>query len=99
MGFASELADILYKQAHKGRFDKIILVAPPNTLGELRHEMHKEVADKVVGEIPKTLTNHPIEEIEAGARPRGRAGVRLANGPRGCHWRSTSRKLGSNRLG
>jgi protein required for attachment to host cells len=26
--------------------------------------MHKEVADKVVGEIPKTLTNHPIEEIE-----------------------------------
>jgi len=62
--FAAELAEILYKQAHKGKFDKIVLVAPPNTLGELRREMHQEVANKVVGEIPKTLTNHPIEEIE-----------------------------------
>ena len=62
--FAHELADILYKLAHKGRFDKIVLVAPPHTLGELRDNLHKEVADKVVGEIPKTLTNHPIPEIE-----------------------------------
>ncbi|WP_323802741.1 host attachment family protein [Sulfitobacter litoralis] len=62
--FAAELAEFLYKQAHKGKFDKIVLVAPPNTLGELRREMHQEVANKVVGEIPKTLTNHPIEEIE-----------------------------------
>jgi protein required for attachment to host cells len=33
-------------------------------LGELRDEMHQEVAAKVVGEIPKTLTNHPMDEIE-----------------------------------
>lgn len=62
--FAKELAEILYRQAHKGKFEKIILVAPPNTLGELRDELHQEVASKVVGEIPKTLTNHPVEEIE-----------------------------------
>lgn len=62
--FAKEIAEILYKQAHKGAFEKIILVAPPNTLGELRSELHQEVADKVVGEVPKTLTNHPIDEIE-----------------------------------
>ncbi len=62
--FARELADILYRQAHKGRFDKIVLVAPPQTLGELRDEVHQEVADKIIGEIPKTLTNHPVDEIE-----------------------------------
>jgi len=62
--FAHDLADILYKQAHKGRFDKLVIVAPPNTLGELRQEMHQEVTQKVIGEVPKTLTNHPIDEIE-----------------------------------
>lgn len=62
--FAHDLADILYKQAHRGRFDKLVIVAPPNTLGELRQELHQEVTQKVIGEVPKTLTNHPIDEIE-----------------------------------
>ena len=62
--FAHDLADILYKQAHKGRFSKLVIVAPPNTLGELRQELHQEVTQKVIGEVPKTLTNHPIDEIE-----------------------------------
>ncbi|MEC7298773.1 MAG: host attachment family protein [Pseudomonadota bacterium] len=63
--FADEMADLLYKQAHKGRFEKIVLVAPPKTLGELRQKIHKEVADKVIGEVPKTLTNHPMDQIES----------------------------------
>ncbi|KQI72762.1 Host attachment protein [Loktanella sp. 5RATIMAR09] len=62
--FASELADLLYGHAHKGNFDDIILVAAPGVLGELRSQMHQEVSDKVVAEIPKTLTNHPLNEIE-----------------------------------
>lgn len=62
--FAHDLADILYKQAHKGRFSKLVIVAPPNTLGELRQELHQEVTQKVIVEVPKTLTNHPIDEIE-----------------------------------
>ncbi|SEM81972.1 Protein required for attachment to host cells [Loktanella fryxellensis] len=63
--FAADLADILYKQAHKGKFDSLVLVASPQVLGELRNQMHKEVSDKVVGEISKTLTNHPLGEIES----------------------------------
>ena len=39
-------------------------MAPPATLGELRSKLHKEVQDKVVAEIDKTLTNHPIDKIE-----------------------------------
>lgn len=62
--FAADLADLLYGHAHKGNFDEIILVAAPSVLGELRSQMHQEVSDKVVGEIPKTLTNHPLNEIE-----------------------------------
>ena len=63
--FASDLADILYKQVHKGKFERIVIVAAPSTLGALRDELHKEVQDAVVAEIDKDLTNHPLNEIEA----------------------------------
>ncbi len=50
--------------AHAGKFDRLVLVASPQVLGNLRDEMHKEVSDRIIAEIPKTLTNHPIDEIE-----------------------------------
>ncbi|MBM9594328.1 baeRF12 domain-containing protein [Roseitranquillus sediminis] len=62
--FADEIADILYKRAHEGAFKRIVLVAPPRVLGELRNKMHQEVAQRVVGEVDKTLTNHPIDKIQ-----------------------------------
>ncbi len=62
--FASDLADMLYKRAHAGRFDEIILVAAPNALGQIRKELHKEVSDRIVAEVDKDLTNHPVDEIE-----------------------------------
>lgn len=63
--FAADIADLLYGHAHKGNFDDIILVVAPAVLGELRDQLHQEVRDKVTAEIPKTLTNHPLDEIEA----------------------------------
>ena len=36
--FASDLADILYKQAHRGDFDRIVIIAAAKTLGALRGE-------------------------------------------------------------
>lgn len=62
--FAADLADQLYSEAHKGAFDRLVLVASPKVLGDLREALHKEVADKVIAEVPKTLTNHPVNEIE-----------------------------------
>ena len=62
--FAADLAETLYKMAHAGRFETLVIVASPQVLGVLRGEMHQEVSSKVVGEIPKTLTNHPLNEIE-----------------------------------
>ncbi|SDP13099.1 Protein required for attachment to host cells [Phyllobacterium sp. YR620] len=63
--FAKEIADTLYAHAHKGEFEKLVIVAPPLMLGEMRQEFHKEVSDRVVAEIPKTLTNHSTTDIQA----------------------------------
>ncbi|MBZ9741512.1 MULTISPECIES: host attachment protein [unclassified Mesorhizobium] len=63
--FAEEIAARLYKLAHEGAFDRLVLVAPPMVLGAMRKKLHKEVGDKVTAEIPKTMTNHAIFEIEA----------------------------------
>ena len=62
--FAHDLAEHLYEEAHKGAFERLVLVASPKGLGDLRDALHKEVASKVVAEIPKTLTNHPVNKIE-----------------------------------
>ncbi len=62
--FAKEIADLLYSAAHNGRYSKLILAAPPMTMGDLRKALHKEVADKVVAEVSKDLTNMPPHEIE-----------------------------------
>ncbi|MTH79919.1 host attachment family protein [Paracoccus aestuariivivens] len=62
--FADHLAEFLYEKAHGAAFEQILLIAAPEVLSELRKKMHKEVSDRVVREIPKVLTNHPLPEIE-----------------------------------
>ncbi|APZ51845.1 host attachment family protein [Salipiger abyssi] len=63
--FAADLAEHLYDEAHKGAFERLVLVAAPKVLGDLREALHKEVSDRVIAEVPKTLTNHPVDKIEA----------------------------------
>jgi protein required for attachment to host cells len=62
--FATETAALLKKRALRNEYDRLIIVAPPRTLGELRKHYHKEVEKRLAGEIAKDLTGHPIEEIE-----------------------------------
>lgn len=62
--FAKGIADRLYKAAHRGDFERLVIVAPPLVMGEMRKEFHKEVEQRIVGEVPKTLTNHTVDEIE-----------------------------------
>lgn len=63
--FAGEIADKLYTAAQKGRYARLIIVAPPRALGDLRKAFHKEVSDRIVAEINKDLTMFPPEEIES----------------------------------
>jgi protein required for attachment to host cells len=62
--FAADAADMLKKRALANEFDKLLIVAPASTLGELRKHYHKEVEARLVGEIAKDLTNHPVDQIE-----------------------------------
>lgn len=62
--FAADTAELLRKRALNNDFEKLIVVAPPRTLGELRKHYHKEVAARLTGELDKDLTGHPVPEIE-----------------------------------
>jgi protein required for attachment to host cells len=61
--FATEIADRLYQMAHDHDFEELVLVAPPKMLGDLRAVLHTEVATRVVAEVPKDLTGHPVPDI------------------------------------
>jgi len=62
--FAAELADELYKAAHKGKFERLVIVASRLVLGELRDTLHQEVTEKIILEVPKVLTNHTVDNVE-----------------------------------
>lgn len=62
--FARDVAGRLYKWAHAGRFQSLVLVASPRVLGDLRKELHQEVTARLVGEVAKDLTNHRVDRIE-----------------------------------
>lgn len=42
----------------------LVIAAPPRTLADLRQVLHADVAKKIVAEVAKDLTKHPIGEIE-----------------------------------
>jgi protein required for attachment to host cells len=62
--FAHQLAQSLYKDAHAGKYDRLVIAAAPKILGLLRKEMHKEVADRLIGEVPKALTGREVDDIQ-----------------------------------
>lgn len=61
--FATEIAEALYRAAQAHQFEQLAVVAPPKILGNMREAFHKDVAARVVAEIPKDLTSHPVPEI------------------------------------
>lgn len=63
--FAAEAAELLGKLAASGDFEELIIVAPPRTLAELRKHYDKPVSSRIVAEIDKDLTRHPVNEIAA----------------------------------
>lgn len=64
ISFAKTIADALYQAAHAKAFAALVVVAPPLTLHALREAFHDEVKRRVTAEINKTLTHHPVSEIE-----------------------------------
>lgn len=62
--FAKQLAKELYRRAHAGDFAALVLIADPQTLGQIRPALHKEVQNRIVYEVGKTLTNASITDIQ-----------------------------------
>ncbi len=62
--FARDFAANINKAAEKGAFDRLVLFAPPQTLGELRPLFTADLKKRLVAEIDRDLTNHPVLEIE-----------------------------------
>lgn len=61
--FASKAADYVNEQLQLEAIDDLIIVAPPITLGAIRKDLRRDLADHVVAEIDKDLVKHPVEAI------------------------------------
>lgn len=63
-GFAAGVAKHLNQQAMSGKLSKLVIIAAPRTLGELRKHYHKTLTAALAGEVAKDLTGQSIAEIE-----------------------------------
>ncbi len=61
--FAKQLSHWLLEQAQSKAYEQLVLVADPKTLGQMRPQLHKEVTDRIVHEVPKTLTGSSLDDI------------------------------------
>ena len=60
--FAHSVGAALCAREHD--IDALVVVAPPRTLAELRGTLSDGLKRKVVAEVNKDLTKHPLHEIE-----------------------------------
>lgn len=61
--FARHVADMLDQLAVAGDYDELIVVAPAKSLAALRDHYSKPVSARLVAEVAKDLTKHPVNEI------------------------------------
>lgn len=69
-GFSAGVAKSLNRQVLDGKIEKLLIVAAPRTLGELRKHYHKNLSAILVGEIDKDLTGHDMQDIEKALQAR-----------------------------
>lgn len=61
--FVEGLGKVLTDGLNKGSFDRLVLVAPPKVLGDLRATLSKNVQAKVTGELNKDLTHISLNDL------------------------------------
>lgn len=62
--FAQHLVKELDARFAAKAFDRLVLVAPPAMLGDLRDALPAELSKSVAGSVPKDLTHVPLEGVE-----------------------------------
>jgi protein required for attachment to host cells len=63
--FVRLVADELASEHEKGAFDELMLVAPAGVLTDLKQHLAKPLAQLVVRDLQKDLTNVPDHELSA----------------------------------
>jgi len=61
--FAREITTHLGRAAERNDFDRLVLVAAPHMLGEIRKGLSAVAKAKVTGELSKDLTHLPIHKL------------------------------------
>ena len=62
--FARSVADALERLVRERQVKAVLIAAPPRTLADLRQLLHKEVKARIIAEVDKDFTKHPVYEIE-----------------------------------
>lgn len=65
INFAKQVADYLDDTRKTNKLSKLLIVAAPAFLGELRKQMSDETAELVIFELDKDLTRHSVDDIRA----------------------------------
>ncbi len=63
LAFAAGVAEWLNHAVLGNRIEKLVIIADPKSLGEMRRHYHKELGKALVGEIDKALTGEPNARI------------------------------------
>lgn len=62
--FIERVASAMEQLVHAENIKAIVVVAPPRTLAELRVTFHADIKKRIIVEVEKDLTKHPVWEIE-----------------------------------
>lgn len=62
--FARSVADALEVLARDKSIPGFVIVAPPRTLADLRQAFGADIKERIIAELDKDLTGHPIADIE-----------------------------------
>lgn len=61
--FARQIANRLRENLESGALDRLVLVAPPKALGDIRKHLDQELSKCVYAQVPLDLTHVPNDEI------------------------------------
>ena len=64
LAHGAAIAEWLNKRTLDGELEAVVIAADPKTLGQIRQHCHKELENRIAGEIAKDLTNQPVQAIE-----------------------------------
>jgi protein required for attachment to host cells len=62
--FSAGIVKDLNQKVLGGKIEKLVIVAAPRALGEMRKHYHKALSAVLLGEIAKDLTGHSLADVE-----------------------------------